>query len=221
MRSARRVPAFNFLDLSRIKLPGWDVLPYEGSPCLKLLAFRSSTPSRPSESGEHAVGRLLLENLDSLYSTAHRLTGRADLAGDLVQETAGKALRAAGALTSQRNLRAWLFTILVNAVRDHLRRQERWTEHSLEDEVGVASLEVEILSSVPVQDVRRAVSRLPLEQRAVVILVDLEGFTISEAAQMLRLPPGTVASRLGRAHQALRDCLRDYASPSEEIGGQP
>ena len=188
---------------------------------MKLLAFRSSTPSQPPESGEHAVGRLLLENLDSLYSTAHRMTGRADLAEDLVQETAHKALRAAGTVTGRRNLRAWLFTILVNGVRDHLRRQERWAEHSLEDEEPVPSLEVKILSAAPVQDVRRAVGRLPLAQRAAVILVDLEGFTISEAAQMLALPPGTVASRLGRAHQALRDHLRDYASPSEEIGGQP
>jgi RNA polymerase sigma-70 factor (ECF subfamily) len=187
----------------------------------KLLSFRSSTQSQPPESGEHAVGRLLLENLDSLYSTAYRLSGRADLAEDLVQETARKALRAAGALTGQRNLRAWLFTILVNGLRDHLRRQERWAEHPLKDEALLASLEVEILSAAAVQDVRRAVSRLPLAQRAAVILVDLEGFTISEAAQMLGLPPGTVASRLGRAHQALRDCLRDYASSSEEIGGQP
>lgn len=188
---------------------------------MKLLAFRSTTPSQPPESGEHAVGRLLLEHLDSLYSTAYRMTSRADQAEDLVQEAARKALRAAGALTGQRNLRAWLFTILVNAVRDYLRRQERWAERSLEDEVAAPNLEVEILSSASVQDVRRAVSRLTLTQRVVVILVDLEGFTVSEAAQMLRLPPGTVASRLGRAHQALRDCLRDYASPSEEIGGQP
>lgn len=187
---------------------------------MKLLAFRSSTPSQPPESGEHAVGRLLLENLDSLYSTAHRMTGRADLAEDLVQETARKALRAAGAVTGQRNLRAWLFTILVNGVRDHLRREGRWAEHPLEDEAPAPRLEVEILSAATVQDVRRAVDRLSLAQRAVVILIDLEGFTISEAAQMLGLPPGTVASRLGRAHQALRGHLRDYASPSQEKGGQ-
>jgi RNA polymerase sigma-70 factor (ECF subfamily) len=149
------------------------------------------------------------------------MTGRADLAEDLVQETARKALRAAGAVTGQRNLRAWLFTILVNGVRDHLRRQAPWAEQSLEDEPPAAGLEVEILSSAPVQDVRRALGLLPLDRRAVVVLVDLEGFTIPEAAQMLRLPSGTVASRLGRAHQALRDCLRDYALPSEGIGGQP
>jgi RNA polymerase sigma-70 factor (ECF subfamily) len=188
---------------------------------LNLLAFRPSVWAPRPEGREHAVGRVLLESLDSLYSTAHRLTGRADLAEDLVQETARKALRAATALADERNLRAWLFRTLVNAVRDHLRRQERWEEYCSEDDSGLPTVEAQVLSLAAAQDVRRALSRLSAAQRAVVILVDLEEFTISEAAQMLRLPPGTVASRLGRAHRALRNFLRGYSSRSLEIGGQP
>jgi RNA polymerase sigma-70 factor (ECF subfamily) len=187
---------------------------------LKLLTFRPPSSERSPENCEHAVGRLLLENLDSLYSTAHRLTGRADLAEDLVQETARKALRAAAALADHRNIRAWLFTILVNAVRDHLRHSQRWEEIELSDE-ALPPPDLESLSLATSEDIRRALDRLTGAQRAVVILVDIEEFTISETAQMLKLPPGTVASRLARAHAVLRGFLRGYSSRPSEIGGRP
>ncbi len=188
---------------------------------MKLLQFPSrwSGEKQKRESCEHAVGRLLLESLDSLYSTAHRLTGRADLAEDLVQETARKALRASPSLKNERNIRAWLFTILLNLVRDHFRRPERSEGHDPEDEQPLAHPGLAGISLAAVQDVRGALARLSPSQRAVVILVDLEEFTIAEAAHMLKLPPGTVASRLARAHQALRNLLRAYATPASGIGG--
>lgn len=185
---------------------------------MKLLPFQ---PRGSGESLEHAVGRLLLENLDRLYSTAHRLTGREDVAEDLVQETARKASRAMPSLKSERNLRAWLCTILVNAARDYFRRGEPEEEYDPESEDLSSNLDLEGVSLAAVQDVRSVLGRLTPPHRAVVILVDLEEFTISEAAQMLKLPPGTVASRLARAHRALRDLLRAYGSCSCEIGGQP
>ncbi|MBI1786539.1 MAG: RNA polymerase sigma factor [Acidobacteria bacterium] len=189
---------------------------------MKLLPFQPRPPAGESrESPEHAVGRMLLENLDGLYSTAYRLTGRADAAEDLVQETAHKALRAAASLRDQRNLRAWLFTILVHAIRDHVRRRRRWEESDQQIESAPAGPDLESLSQAAVQDVRDALGRLSPPQRAVVLLVDLEEFTIAEAARMLQAPPGTVASRLARAHQALKGLLRAYGSRSSELGGQP
>jgi len=169
------------------------------------------------------VGRLLLENLDHLHSTAHRLTGRADVAEDLVQETARKALRAAAALNDLRNIRAWLFTILVNAARDYLRRDQRWKEgpYDAAKETVLPNIDLESVALVTAEDVRRALAQLAPAQRAVVLLVDLEEFTIAEAAQMLKLPPGTVASRLARAHEALRELLRAYAARSSQRGGRP
>jgi len=58
--------------------------------------------------------------------------------------------------------------------------------------------------------VQRALDALPAEYRAAVVLVDLEGFSYQEAAQLLRCPVGTVRSRLHRARMALREWLRDY-----------
>src|SRR5713101_344053 len=91
---------------------------------LKILPFQPSADQHRAE----LVYRVLLQNLDALYSTAKRLTGRADLAEDLVQETARKALEAIPALKDERNTRAWLFRILLNGLRDHVRRKKLWAE---------------------------------------------------------------------------------------------
>ena len=188
---------------------------------MKVLLFQPRSAAGNRESCEHLVGRVLIDNLDSLYSTACRLTGRADLAEDLVQETARKALKGATYLKSERNVRGWLFTILVNSVRDHLRRGEVWEVVDPEDCGPEIDCDLQSLSLATVQDVREALSRLTPPQRAAVVLVDIEEFTIAEAANMLGVPPGTVASRLARAHQELRGFLRAYRTETFQRGGQP
>ncbi len=185
---------------------------------MKLLAFQaqSGPPSR-----EELVSRTLLANLDSLYSTARRLSGKPDLAEDFVQETARKALQAIPALRDERNIRAWLFKILINILRDHLRRSWSWEGFDAEEEELVTTPNLEDLSQAAAQDVRRAVSRLTPALQSLVILVDLEEFTIAEAAGILKIPFGTAASRLARAHRELRDLLKAYHSKSRQSGGRP
>ena len=189
---------------------------------MKLLPFQPRSPIRSGESSEHLVRRILIENLDRLYSTAYRIIGRADMAEDLVQETARKALRASPALETERNVRGWIFTILVNTARDHIRRGGRESDaggHGGQTELA-GRLDVESITLAAAHDVRRAVADLPPAQRAVVVLVDIEEFTIGEAARMLELPQGTVASRLARAHQELRRFLEAYRSEASEGGGR-
>lgn len=91
-------------------------------------------PRLPDQHHAEVFYRVLLENLDALYSTAKRLTGRADLAEDLVQETARKALEAMPALKDERNIRAWLFRILLNGIRDQVRRKKLWAEVVADDQ---------------------------------------------------------------------------------------
>jgi RNA polymerase sigma-70 factor (ECF subfamily) len=158
----------------------------------------------------------LLESLNSLYSTAYRLIGKRELAEDLVQETARRALSAVPALKNERNVRGWLFAILINLVRDHARRRE-WEELDTDSEDFEAVPDTVSLSRAAVQDVRRALLQLSPPRRSVVVLVDLEEFTLAEAADMLRLPIGTVASRLARARYELREFLQAYKS---EAGGR-
>jgi RNA polymerase sigma-70 factor (ECF subfamily) len=166
------------------------------------------------------VYRVLLANLDALYSTAKRILGRADLAEDLVQETARKALEAIPALKDERNARAWLFRILLNAIRDHLRWKRLRTEVETGDDAADLSAVSECIAIATAEDVRRALSSLTPEMRALAILIDIEEFTIAEAAAILQIPPGTVASRLSRARRELRELLRAYQSRSSRSGGK-
>jgi RNA polymerase sigma-70 factor (ECF subfamily) len=132
----------------------------------------------------------------------------------MVQETARKALEAIPALKDERNTRAWLFRILLNRLRDHARWQKQWTEVEPEEQPSKFSLDSESVAVATVEDVRRALSSLTPGTRALAILIDIEEFTIAEAAAMLQIPPGTAASRLSRARRELRELLQAYQSKS-------
>lgn len=186
---------------------------------MKILPFLP----RKNPSQKQAVYSALISNLDALYSAACHITGRADLAEDLVQETARKALEASPDLRDERRVRGWLMKILVNHARDLFRRSRKWEglETAEEEEGPEPELQAPSLSQATVQDVRAAVERLSPERRALVILVDVEEFTILEAADALKIPPGTAASRLARAHRQLREFLADYRRRSLEQEKRP
>jgi len=142
-----------------------------------------------------------------LYRVAYSWCHQAALADDLVQETLAKALRKAGQLRDPKARDAWLFSILANCYRDHFRRQ-RDTDDIDELELFVDSTpETESSRNEVVDKVRAAIARLPQGQRQVVTLVDIEGFSYVEVAQILAVPIGTVMSRLCRARSAMKDML--------------
>lgn len=168
---------------------------------------------------DEEVPRAIVLNLDALYATAFRLCGQAALAEDMVQECVKKALHASAGLVHQRQLKAWLFKILINSITDHFRTASRQSEEPFpQDEL--ASVSVEWRSRSVGFDVQRAIEALSMERRAVVLLIDFEGFTIADSAAILSLPAGTVASRLARAHQQLRDLLRCYESGNLSARGE-
>ncbi len=182
------------------------------------LNIRSLTSRPEQQPGREAVCRVLLQSLDGLYRTAKRLTGRADLAEDLVQETARKALESVPNIKDDRSTKAWLFRILLNGLRDHLRRKKLWVEVADDPQSPFELSELPELGTP--SDVRQALSELTPPLRAIEILVDIEEFTIAEAASILQIPPGTVASRLARARREMRDRLRAYAPRSTGKGGR-
>ncbi|MCI0418497.1 MAG: RNA polymerase sigma factor [Acidobacteria bacterium] len=180
---------------------------------MKLLRFPPGFTSRPSEAGKSKdlVSRLLLENLSSLYSLAYRLCGERGLAEDFVQDTVRKALEGAPALRHRQHLRAWLFKILTNVARDHLRRSDNWDESNLAEHFARTPA-ISVLSEATTHDVRNALSQLSSMQRAIILLVDMEDFTLAEAAEMLQIPLGTAASRMARARKELQQRLAAYRS---------
>jgi RNA polymerase sigma-70 factor (ECF subfamily) len=169
--------------------------------------------------GERPFADQALDWADALYNHARHLTGRDGDAEDLVQETYARALAAAPTFTVG-NLKAWLFRILRNAFIDGYRRQRFEApgadlDAAQEPERGrdagaSAALEIERLRAVTAGDIQSALAALSDDGREI-ILLDLEGFTESEVAEMLGCAVGTVKSRLSRARMMLRQRLEEYA----------
>jgi RNA polymerase sigma-70 factor (ECF subfamily) len=151
--------------------------------------------------------RSLKEARTRLYRVAYAWCHSPALADDLVQETLTKALQKSGQLRDPKARDAWLFTILANCYRDHFRRSREMDDID-EIEISTESTpETEMSRSEIVGKVRAAIERLPAGQRQVVTLVDIEGFSYVEVAQILEVPIGTVMSRLCRARNAMKALL--------------
>ncbi len=146
-----------------------------------------------------------------LYRIAYAWSHNAALADDLVQETLAKALQKSSQLRDPNAGEAWLYSILANCYRDHFRRS-RVTEEIDENTITHESTpEKESSEQQVVLKVREAIARLSEGQRQVVTLVDIQGLSYMEVAQILNVPIGTVMSRLCRARHALKDLLGDFA----------
>lgn len=153
-----------------------------------------------------------------LYRIAYAWCHDTTLADDLVQETLSRAWARRAQLRDESALKAWAVSIMHHCWLDHLRRRRDFDDvDALQDELesGAESPEAHCSREQVVAGVRAAVARLPLGQRQVLTLVDLEEFGYAEVARILDIPVGTVMSRLSRARAALRGLL-DAAAPQSE-----
>lgn len=162
--------------------------------------------------------------LDSLYGAALRMTRNPTDAEDLVQEATLKAFAAFDSFTEGTNLKAWLFRILTNTYINQYRKKQRaplqtsadeLTDSQLNDvgeNLGMRSAEAEAMARLADGEIVDALAALPEDFRMAVYLVDVEGFSYKEAAEIMETPVGTVMSRLSRGRKQLRELLRDYAA---------
>lgn len=158
-----------------------------------------------------------------LYRVAYSWSHNAALADDLVQETLIKALKNASQLRDPALLNSWLFSILANCLRDHFRQYKEMDDiEELEDYryAHENTPENAHSQSQVVSRVRDAVAKLPLGQRQVLTLVDLEELTYIEVASILGIPIGTVMSRLCRARVAMKILLKELAPQQTAAVGQ-
>ncbi len=148
------------------------------------------------------------EEIPRLRRYARALTRDVNAADDLVQDCLTRALSKVHLWQRGTDLRAWLFTILHNQYVNHVRRAVReGAAVGLSDSEPLLTSQPNQAKRLELRDLERAIARLPEEQRAVLLLVGLEGMRYEEVATVLDVPVGTIRSRLSRGRETLRQLM--------------
>jgi RNA polymerase sigma-70 factor, ECF subfamily len=144
----------------------------------------------------------------NLRAFARSLSGNADQADDLVQETLVKAWKHRSSFEPGTNLKAWLFTILRNAFLSERRKRK----FEVEDKDGSYAARVSVHGSqsghMDLVDFAKALELLPVEQKEALLLIGAEGFSYEEAGVMCGCAVGTIKSRVNRARAKLAELLQ-------------
>lgn len=158
-----------------------------------------------------AIRNEMIQLLPRLRAFGRSLTGAQDQADDLVQQTVEKALRNIGSYQDGTRLDSWMFRIMRNTWIDgHRSRRPTVTLDDVETNAPLMGEDGRDVTEnrIYLEQVRRAMQTLPEEQRAVLMLVCVEGMRYREVAAALDIPEGTVMSRLSRGRLALAAALQ-------------
>ena len=167
---------------------------------------------------------LVLHYQDMVFNTALRILGDEDQAADASQEAFISAFRAIHSYRGG-SFKAWLLRTVTNACYDELRRQKRRPTTPLEPETDdgdemdsprwLADPSLTPSQQLEADELEHAIQHcldsLPTDFRAVVVMADIEGLDYTEVAAAVRVPLGTIKSRLARARLRLRECLQSFA----------
>ena len=163
------------------------------------------------EGDKDAFGHLVRRHRDRLWAVALRTVGDREEAADAVQDALLSAHRGAARFRGDSAVTTWLHRIVVNACLDRIRRRQAHPTVPLPDGSRSDDSPGGPEPAAPVRDhdtalvVRAALAALPVEQRAALVLVDVQGYPVIEAAEILGVAEGTIKSRCarGRARMAL------------------
>jgi RNA polymerase sigma-70 factor (ECF subfamily) len=155
-----------------------------------------------------------------LYRLAHLTSRNRDDAADALQDAMLSAHRTAPTFRRDASVSSWLYRIVVNACLDRLRRNKSHPTSALDYASGSGSDPIPHVDTALV--VERALLQLPVEQRAAVVAVDMQGYSVAETARLLGIPEGTVKSRCSRARTKLATTLEYLghdAAGADRLGG--
>ena len=170
---------------------------------------------------------------NQLYKTALRMTRSVPETEDLLQETYLKAFRYYGGFEEGTNLKAWLFRIMKNNFINRYRKRRTEPHHveidelrdSNDDQVageaGDNAVESSMVADEIDPDLARAIDALPHDYKMALLLVDIQGHTYQEVADMLAVPVGTVMSRLYRARAKIERALIRYGKERNYLSRAP
>jgi RNA polymerase sigma-70 factor (ECF subfamily) len=181
---------------------------------------------RHVEGDPDAFSELVLRHQDRLWAVAVRTTGDPEDASDALQEALVSAFRRAGTFRGDAQVTTWLHRIVVNACLDRIRRRKaKATDPLPDDQDHRTELADRRATDDPDEvserraDVLAALRQLNADQRAALVLVDMEGYSVDEAAEILGCAPGTVKSRCARGRVRLVPLLTSYRRNQETSGG--
>jgi RNA polymerase sigma-70 factor (ECF subfamily) len=150
-----------------------------------------------------AFGELFRRHRDQMWALALRTTRDPELAADAVQEAFISAFRGADSFRGEAAVTTWLHRIVVNSCLDRLRRIKPEVYLPVADLSNLADTGDQHHSVEVKLDIRAALEQLPQGQRMALILVDMHGLKVAEAASILNVAEGTVKSRCARGRAAM------------------
>ncbi|MDL2080390.1 RNA polymerase sigma factor SigM [Streptomyces sp. GXMU-J15] len=175
-----------------------------------------------------AFGELVRRHRDRLWAVALRTLGDREEAADAVQDALVSAYRAAHTFRGQSAVTTWLHRITVNACLDRARKAASRKTSPVDDTERLEQLlEPHESAAAPAErnDVHRqlleALGTLPADQRAALVLVDMQGYPVAEAARILDVPTGTVKSRCARGRARLLPLLTHLRPENAGSGKEP
>lgn len=168
-----------------------------------------------------AFNELMNAHEDRVFAICFRMLRDREAALDATQETFLTVFRKADRYRAQAAFSTWLYRVTMNTCYDHMRRQKRKRADPLpETHDPVDPSTSDLFDAVEVRpDIDAALDALSPEFRAAVVLVDLQGLSLDQAADTLEVPTGTVKSRLFRARRQLAQTLGNLRPPPEHQNG--
>ncbi|CAA0116275.1 ECF RNA polymerase sigma factor SigM [Mycolicibacterium vanbaalenii] len=163
----------------------------------------------------YAFEELFYRHHRQLYRLAVLTSRDPDDAADALQDALLAAHRTARTFRNDSAVSSWLYRIVVNACLDRLRRNKTHACDELDDQLCRAPDPTGRVDTAIV--VERALMRLPVAQRAAVVAVDMQGYSVAEAARMLGVAEGTVKSRCSRARTRLAQSLEFFAAGAATV----
>jgi RNA polymerase sigma-70 factor (ECF subfamily) len=181
-----------------------------------------------------AFGLLFARHRDRLWAVALRTMGNPHDAADGLQDALIAAYRRAGSFRGDAAVTTWLHRVVVNACLDRIRaakvRRAEPLPDDLDEQSGRGSVaatsahddpEAEAVAADRRRALLEALAMLPAEQRAALVLVDMEGHSVAEVAAMLECAEGTVKSRCSRGRERLAQLLRSRLADDDATRGDP
>jgi RNA polymerase sigma factor (sigma-70 family) len=163
-----------------------------------------------------AFGEIVRRHRDRLWAVALRTTGDPEEASDALQDALISAFRRAESFRGDAQVTTWMHRIVVNSCLDRMRRRKAKATDPIPDDddrmaaLGTSGFDDVAETSERRADVMAALHVLNADQRAALVLVDMEGYTVEEAAEILGCAPGTVKSRCSRGRARLVPLLTQY-----------